>query len=69
MQVHTRDIYIKDYTELPVDKMKGSIEIPYYGKLILGYTELPEDFDYNIDWNIICDCDLEEIKGFKHVDL
>lgn len=69
MKVHTRDIWIKDYKELPIEKMKGTIEIPYYGKLVLGYDELPETFDYDLDWEIICDCDLEEIKGFKHVDI
>lgn len=62
-----RNIYIKDHKVLPTEKMTGKILVPYTGKLVLGCEEFPDDFDDDLDWWIICDCDLGEIAGFEHI--
>jgi len=64
-----RNIYIKYHDKLPKDIMQGRIVLSYFGKLVFKYDKLPSSYDNKQDMEITCDCDLEELKDIKKVEV
>jgi len=67
-----RNIYLKNWSELPTERMHGSIILKYTGRIIFSdaYDDgvRPSSFDPEQDLEITCGCDFEELAGFEHVE-
>lgn len=61
-----RNIYVKDFTRFPYQKLTGRNTLMYRGK-ILYVTELPADYDPKKDIYFSCDCDYPEWKTLKRI--
>lgn len=67
-----RNIYLKNWSEIPTERLKGSIIMKYTGRLIFSDAYVdgnrPNSFDPEQDLEITCGCDFEELAGFEHVE-
>lgn len=62
-----RNIYVKDYSRFPYQKLKGRHTLMYRGKIICGVKELPKEYDSSKDIFISCECDFDKYKNLKRI--
>ena len=59
-----RDVYIKGFKKVPNQLLTGKNIILYTGKIVCGFSEIPDTYDKRKDYLITCDCAFPEINRF-----
>ena len=61
-----RNIYVKDYSKFPYQKLTGSNTLYYTGKIIYVKSK-PDSYDSKEDFYFDCDCEYPEWREIVKV--
>jgi len=62
-----RNIYVKDYSFFPYQKLTGKLTMKYNGIIICGINNTPKNYDADKDFYFNCDCEYGEWKNLERV--